>query len=629
MPANGQLPHHPNDPENEPQYDEAVLGRALRNSLIALTVLAVIGGALTLALRRSPPPEPALMTPLQPPKAPEKLPAEAPSVRFTDITSEAGLTFTHANGAYGEKLLPETMGGGVAFFDFDSDGDADLFFVNSTWWPWHPLSQDDPPTPALYRNDGTRFTEVTQGSGLDHSFYGMGTAAGDYDNDGLVDLFLTGVGGNRLFQNQGNGRFREVTSTAGVGGATNNWSTCSTWFDLENDGDLDLFVGNYIRWSPDIDREVGYSLVGLGRAYGQPNDFQGAFPTLFRNDGEGRFTDVSAEAGVQVRNKATGVPVAKPLGVAPVDLNADGWTDLVLANDTVQNFVFLNQRDGTFEEIGALAGIAFDSYGNTRGAMGIDTAHFRNDPHLGIAIGNFANEMTALYVAQKNLTNFTDEAITEAIGPASRLLLKFGIFFFDYDLDGWLDLLSSNGHLEDEIHQVQPSQTYAQPAQLFWNAGGVSQVGFVEVTTDRAGPDLFRPLVGRGSAYADIDLDGDLDVVLTQVGGPPLLLRNDQVTGHHWLRVRLVGTRSNRSALGATVQLTAGGVTQTRTLTPTHSYLSQSELPLTFGLGRNDRVDTLEIRWPSGHMEQVNVATVDRELVVQEAADGPAAVQDR
>jgi hypothetical protein len=610
MPANGQLPHHPNDPENEPQYDEAVLGRALRNSLIALTVLAVIGGALTLALRRSPPPEPALMTPLQPPKAPEKLPAEAPSVRFTDITSEAGLTFTHANGAYGEKLLPETMGGGVAFFDFDSDGDADLFFVNSTWWPWHPLSQDDPPTPALYRNDGTRFTEVTQGSGLDHSFYGMGTAAGDYDNDGLVDLFLTGVGGNRLFQNQGNGRFREVTSTAGVGGATNNWSTCSTWFDLENDGDLDLFVGNYIRWSPDIDREVGYSLVGLGRAYGQPNDFQGAFPTLFRNDGEGRFTDVSAEAGVQVRNKATG-------------------TDLVLANDTVQNFVFLNQRDGTFEEIGALAGIAFDSYGNTRGAMGIDAAHFRNDPHLGIAIGNFANEMTALYVAQKNLTNFTDEAITEAIGPASRLLLKFGIFFFDYDLDGWLDLLSSNGHLEDEIHQVQPSQTYAQPAQLFWNAGGVSQVGFVEVTADRAGPDLFRPLVGRGSAYADIDLDGDLDVVLTQVGGPPLLLRNDQVTGHHWLRVRLIGTRSNRGALGATVQLTAGDITQTRTLTPTHSYLSQSELPLTFGLGRNDRVDSLEIRWPSGHIQQVTAATVDRELVVQEATDSPAAVLDR
>jgi len=622
-----QATHH--DPEDEPQYDEAVLGRAVRGSLIALVVVAALGGALFFVLRQGPPPAPEQVTPLPPPDAPIHSPAEAPSVRFIDITREAGLTFTHANGAYGEKLLPETMGGGVAFFDYDGDGDADLLFVNSTWWPWHPLSQGDPPTPALYRNDGGRFTEVTTGSGLDQPFYGMGAAAGDYDNDGLVDLFLTGVGGNRLFHNQGDGRFADVTTPAGVGGTTNDWSTCSTWFDLENDGDLDLFVGNYIRWSPNIDREVGYSLVGLGRAYGQPNDFQGAFPYVFRNEGKGRFTDISAQSGVQIGNPASGVPVAKPLGVAPVDLNADGWTDLVLANDTVQNFVFLNQQDGTFEEIGALAGVAFDSYGNARGAMGIDAAHFRNDPCLGIAIGNFANEMTALYVAQQNLTNFTDEAITERIGPASRLLLKFGIFFFDYDLDGWLDLLSANGHLEDEIHQIQPSQTYAQPAQLFWNAGNAGQIGFIEVTADRAGPDLFRPLVGRGSAYADIDLDGDLDVVLTQVGGPPLLLRNDQATGHHWLRLRLVGTRSNRDALGTIVQLTVGGITQTRTLTPTHSYLSQSELPLTFGLGDVERVDALEIRWPSGAVQKVNVSEVDCDFVVKEATDGLAIIQDR
>jgi hypothetical protein len=363
---------------------------------------------------------------------------------------------------------------------------------------------------------------------------------------------------------------------------------------------------------------VGYTLLGVGRAYGQPNNFQGAFPRLFRNNGQGRFSDVSEVSGVQIRNPLTGVPVAKPLGVAPVDLNRDGLTDLVVANDTVQNFVLVNQGDGTFREIGALAGVAFDSYGNTRGAMGIDTAWFQNNDRLGIAIGNFANEMTALYVAQHTATNFADEAITAGIGPASRLLLKFGVFFFDYDLDGWLDLLTANGHLEEEISKVQQSQSYAQPAQLFWNTGAGGQSGFLDVKADRAGPDLFRPLVGRGAAYADIDLDGDLDVVLTQVGGPPLLLRNDQQTGHHWLRLRLIGKQSNRDALGAQVRLTAGGVSQTRLVTPTHGYLSQSELPVTFGLGRNERIDKLEILWPGGALQVIDSPKPDALLVVEQ-----------
>jgi enediyne biosynthesis protein E4 len=310
--------------------------------------------------------------------------------------------------------------------------------------------------------------------------------------------------------------------------------------------------------------------------------------------------------------------VAKSLGVSPVDLDGDGWVDLVVANDTVQNFVFLNQGDGTFLEIGATSGVAFDNYGNTRGAMGIDTAWFGNDGQLGIAIGNFANEMTALYVAQDHPTSFADEALTRGVGPASRLLLKFGIFFFDYDLDGWLDLLSANGHLEEEIHKVQQSQSYAQPAQLFWNTGATGGRRFVDVQPSQAGPDLFQPVVGRGSAFADIDGDGDLDVVITQIGGPPLLLRNDQELGHNWLRVRLTGREANRDALGAVVRLTAGGFTQTRKVTPTRGYLSQSELPLTFGLGTCDRVDSLEVIWPGGGTQTVSVTRVNCTLVVQQ-----------
>ena len=348
-------------------------------------------------------------------------------------------------------------------------------------------------------------------------------------------------------------------------------------------------------------------------------NFEGSFSMLFHNDGGGRFTDVSAQSGVQVKNSATGVPVGKALGVAPVDLNHDGWLDFIVANDTVQNFVFTNAHDGTFREIGALSGVAFDANGQTRGAMGIDAARFRADGALGVVIGNFANEMTALYVSQRDPAQFVDESIAEGIGPASRLLLKFGIFFFDYDLDGRLDLLSCNGHLEEEISKIQASQKYAQPAQLFWNSGaGVGQ-SFSVVTPERAGTDLFKPVVGRGSAFADIDGDGDLDVVLTQTAGAPLLLRNDQSLGHHWLRLKLVGTSANRDALGAWVRLRAGGITQWRQIMPTRSYLSQSELVATFGLGSSPDIEEIEITWPGGGKQRVPVVGADRLMVVQQS----------
>ena len=544
---------------------------------------------------------------------------EIPAAKFTDITREAGITFSHVNGAYGEKLLPETMGGGVAFIDFDNDGNQDLLFINSTYWPGHIPEGQAPATMTLYHNDGHgHFTDVTKGSGLDVSFYGMGVAIGDYDNDGLDDVFITAVGGNHLFHNDGKGKFHEATTKAGVGGSTNDWSTGAAFIDYDNDGKLDLFVCNYITWSSALDHDANYVLPKIGRAYGPPRNFSGTFPRLYHNDGHGHFTDVSVQAGVQIKNAGTGLPTAKSLAVKPVDVDNDGWMDLIVANDTVQNFLFHNERNGTFKEIGARSGIAYDAYGLTRGAMGIDAARFRNDDTLGIAIGNFANEMNALYVAQHDELLFADEATKEGLGQPSEKLLKFGLFFFDYDLDGQLDVLTANGHLEPEINRVQSDQQYRQPAQLFWNRGDSKTTGFVAVPPEKCGTDLFKPIVGRGSAFADIDGDGDLDVVLTQIGGPPLLLRNDQNLHHHWIRLKLVGTKSNRDAIGAWVKVRIGGKTLSRQVMPTRSYLSQSELPVTIGLGNADKVDSVEIIWPGGTRQPVENILVDHPMTVTE-----------
>ena len=377
--------------------------------------------------------------------------------------------------------------------------------------------------------------------------------------------------------------------------------------DSDNDGDLDLFVGNYVRWSPEIDMQVGWKLVGIGRAYGQPKDFQGTFPYLYRNEGSGKFTDITESAGLQMKNATLGVPAAKTLGVSPVDLDGDGWIDLIVANDTVPNFVFHNQKNGTFKEIGGRSGIAFDSMGNTRGAMGIDVARYREDDSLGVVIGNFANEMTALYVSQPGKDiSFTDEALTEGIGAPSRLPLKFGVFFFDYDLDGRQDILSANGHLEEEISKIQKSQQYRQAAQLFWNCGPTKTGCFAPVSINKAGTDLFVPIVGRGSAYADIDGDGDQDAILTQTGGKPVLLRNDQALQHNWLRLKLTGNKSNRDAIGAWIHARVAGKDLWRQVMPTRSYLSQSELPVTIGLGKNTAVDLFEVKWPNGSTQKID-----------------------
>jgi hypothetical protein len=622
-----QVPRDPPSRKPDPHADwvpadDRIIGRIWWWSVLVLLGLGGVGLAGWLFLRPSPVKPVVRITPAQPPAHAAPLPAaRLPVVAFRDVTRSAGIGFVHNNGGFGEKLLPETMGGGVAFFDFDQDGDFDLLLINGTRWPFDPGTARPVTTPALYRNDGRgQFTEATQGSGLDVPMYGMGVACGDYDNDGLPDVFIATVGGGRLFHNLGQGRFSETTASAGVGGSPQDWGSSCAFLDYDNDGLLDLFVCQYVKWSRAIDAEVGYKIDGQTRAYGQPVNFEGAASRLYHNLGQGRFADVSAAAGIQVKNAFTGVPGGKALGVAPVDVDGDGWIDLVVANDTVQNFLFHNQRNGTFQEIGAKAGLAFDGYGNARGAMGIDAARFRDDGALGIAIGNFANEMNALYVASPAQPwLFTDEAITEGVGPASRLFLKFGVFFFDYDLDGRLDLLTANGHLEEEITKIQASQQYRQPAQLFWNAGPGPNGCYWPVPPASAGADLFQPRVGRGSAFADIDGDGDLDVVFTQVNGPPLLLRNDQNLGHHWLRLKLVGTRTNRDAIGAWVRVQVGRDVLWRGVMPTRGYLSQSEPVLTFGLGTATRVDAVEIHWPGGATQWVTGLALDALHVVRQA----------
>ncbi len=514
-----------------------------------------------------------------------------PVVEFRDITPASGLRFTQVNGAIGEKLLPETMGGGCAFVDFDNDGHQDIVLINSTVWPWSG-STDPKPTHALYHNDGTgKFTDVTAGSGLDFSSYGMGVAVGDFDNDGLVDLSITGVGGNHLLRNLGGGKFNDITEAAGLAGSTNTWSTSAAFFDYDGDGDLDLFVCNYVQWSRETDLQVDYRLPGVGRAYGPPMSFAGTYSTLYRNDG-GKFTDVSASAGLQIKNKATGLPLGKALGVSPIDLDNDGWMDLVVANDTVQNFVFHNNHDGTFTEMGGRSGVAYDKFGSTRGAMGIDAGRFHDDDTVAISIGNFANEMTAFYVSSRDPLFFSDEASDAGIGNPSRTLLTFGVFFFDYDLNGYLDLLTANGHIEPEIQKIHSNQSYAQPAQLFWNSGRkLNDGGFSLAPAEKCGPDLYQPLVSRGSAYADIDGDGDLDVLITQNGGPAHLFRNEQKLGHHWVRAKLVGRKSNHDAIGAWLKIRVGDKVFSQQVMPTRGYLSQSELPITIGLGEATKID--------------------------------------
>ena len=533
--------------------------------------------------------------------------AELPTILFTDITETSGIDFEHYNGADGERLLPETMGGGIAFFDFDNDGDQDLFFVNSRSWPWS--SERVEALSALYENDGSGNFKRVADSGLEIDSYGMGVAIGDYDGDCFSDVFVTTVGKNRLLRNVEGRSFEDVTERIGVDGSNTDWSTCATFIDYDRDEDLDLFVCNYVDWSREQDKEVDYRLAGIGRAYGPPTDFAGTNSYLYRNDGS-RFTDVSEEIGIHVVNPSTGYPVGKALGVIAVDANDDGFKDLVVANDTVRNFAFINQAGKKFTEEGIQLGLAFDSGGKATGAMGIDYEFTGPNSLLAIAIGNFANEMSSFYVRKEAVQSFTDDSIVSGVGAASRTALTFGLLFFDTDLDSRQDLLAVNGHVEPNINRVQSSQLYKQSPQLWWNCGVGCPKPFVLL--DDPDKPLTKPIVGRGAAYADIDGDGDLDLALSAINETPVLLRNDSVHRHNWIRVSLYEDSANRYAIGATVSVRVGEREQLRNVERTRSYLTQVELPNTLGVGDAETVDLLTVIWPDGTRQEWHELDVNK-----------------
>ena len=527
-------------------------------------------------------------------------PAAAPTyVEFVDVTDAAGIEFGHVSGAAGEKYLPETLGSGAVFLDVDGDGWQDAFFVNSTPWPGAGDA-----FPALYRNDGDgTFTDITAASGLRVALYGLGAAAADYDNDGHTDLYVTALGPNRLFRGRGDGTFEDVTASAGVG--DERFSTSALWFDYDADGSLDLFVANYVEWTPETD--IFCTLDGEAKSYCTPESYPGQRPTLYRNRGDGTFEDVTVAAGLDV-------PSSKALGVAMLDFDGDGWMDFFVANDTEPDQLFRNRGDGTFEDVGLVAGVAFSEGGVARAGMGVDAADYDGSGRPSLVVGNFSNEMIALFHNEGGGL-FIDEAPRSEVGSTSLLTLAFACFFFDYDLDGRPDIFAANGHVADDIERVQARVTYAQPPHLFRNLGGGR---FVEAVPS-VGPALGAPMVARGAAYADYDRDGDLDLLVTINNGPARLLRNDGGSANNVLRVRTVGVASNRDGVGARVEVTLpdGGTSWQRVKTGS-SYASQSELPLTFGLGQADAVDSVRVTWPSGQVDSLGRTPANRRLTVRE-----------
>lgn len=513
---------------------------------------------------------------------------------LTDVTAQAGIQFQHNSGAFGGKFLPETLGSGCAFLDYDRDGWQDILLINGADWPGHKKVRT---TLRLYRNNrnGT-FTDVTAHSGLDVELYGMGVAVGDYDNDGFPDILITCVGQNRLFHNTGKGTFVDVTNAAGLG-KREGFSTSALWFDYDRDGHLDLFVCNYVKWSPETD--VFCSLDGKHKSYCTPEAYRGATCWLFRNRGNGTFEDVTAASGIFDSS-------SKSLGVALFDENRDGWPDLLVANDTQPNKLYRNQRNGTFKDSAVEAGLAFSSEGKARAGMGVDVADFDNSGVPGVAITNFDNEMIGLY--RLSGKSFEDIAPQSGVGTASRNSLGFGCAFLDVNLDGWLDFAVANGHIDETVRNIRGNVGYAQPPQLFLSNGKGS---FQDVAA-QVGSSFDQPKVGRGLAYADFDRDGDLDLLITTNNGPAYLYRNDQLSGNHSIRFHLIGTTSNRDAIGATVQVFSAGLQQTRVVKGGSSYLSQSELPATFGLGKNDQVERAVIYWPSGRTEEFKSLSAGR-----------------
>jgi hypothetical protein len=522
------------------------------------------------------------------------------SVQFTDVTAHAGIRFVHNAGKSGKKYLPETLGSGAAFFDADGDGWIDILLVNGK--DWTPRGTHS--TAALYRNNhnGT-FTDITRASGLDVEIYGIGVAIADYDNDSRDDVYITALEGDRLFHNEGNGKFKDVTAASGIRNA--NFGTSAAWLDYDRDGKLDLFVANYVQWTEKGD--LWCSMDGTVKSYCTPESYKGTSSRLFHNLGGGRFEDVTRTSGL-------GDPNSKSLGVTILDFDNDGWPDIFVSNDTQPNKLYHNNRNGTFTDQGMAAGIAYGEDGVARGAMGVDWADYDRTGRAHLLVGNFSNQMLGLYHNEGNGL-FVDEARKSSVGRESLLLLTFGVFFFDYDLDGYPDILTANGHIEEEIGRVQPKIKYQEPPLLFHNVGGKK---FDNVSND-VGKDFTRPLVARGAVYGDFDHDGDLDVLLTSNNGPTYLYRNDGGNKNHWISIRTVGTKSNRDGIGASISIASASGKQWNVVRSGSSYASQSDRAIVFGLGQDPAVTSMEITWPSGTKQKFSNVMANQFITVDES----------
>ena len=577
----------------------------MRRTLILSCVISL---ALLSSCKQPPPQAPTSGPTAAASQAPTASPSPTPPrpsgpIEFTDVSAQAGIHFKHNTGAFGKKYLPETLGTGCAFLDYDNDGWQDILLINSMDWAEHKTNKS---LPALYHNnqDGT-FTDVTRTAGLAVEMYGIGVAVADYDNDGNDDIYITCLGPNHLFRNLGGGKFADVTARAGVGDP--GFSTSAVWFDYDNDGKLDLFVANYVDWS--VEKDQFCSLDGKNKSYCTPQSYKGQSSTLYRNKGNGSFENVTQKAGV-------GDATSKSLGVALLDYNSDGWLDLFVANDTEPNKLYKNNGNGTFTDEGVAAGVAFSEAGTARAGMGVDAGDYDGSGRPGIVLGNFTNESMALYNNDgKGL--FTDEAPNSGIGKMSAQSLTFAVFFFDYDLDGLLDVFAANGHVSDDISVVQPNVKYAQPPHLFHNKGKKK----FEELTGKLGRALQRAIVGRGAAYGDFDNDGDLDLLITANNGPARLLRNDNANQNDLLRVKTVGSKSNRDGIGAKLTLkTAKGAKIFQMVKTGSSYCSQSELPIVFGLGAPEegKLLTLEISWPGGGKDTISDLKPNQSITVLE-----------
>lgn len=525
-----------------------------------------------------------------------------PGFRLVDVTSAAEIQFRHNSGAYGGKLLPETLGAGCAFLDYDGDGWQDVLLINGADWPGHLHA---PTTMRLYKNNrnGT-FTDVTHRAGLNIPLYGLGVAVGDYNNDGFPDIFVSCVGQSRLFRNTGRGTFVDVTGTSHLEGRQ-ALSTSALWFDFDRDGLLDLFVCNYVRWSPEHD--VFCSLDAKHKSYCTPEAYRGETCWLFRNRGDGTFEDVTAGSGIFDTS-------SKSLGVAMLDENHDGWPDLFVANDTQPNKLYRNLQNGTFKEVGIAAGVAFSAEGRARAGMGVDVGDIEGSGRNAIAVTNFDNEMLALYQDHGNGT-YDDLAMKLGVGLPSANTLGFGCALIDMNLKGSLDLVVANGHIDETVRNIRGNVGYAQPPQLFLNDG---HGNFHDVAA-AVGAEFRQPKVGRGLAFGDFDRDGDLDLLMTTNQGPAYLYRNDVTSGNRSIRFRLIGTKSNRDAIGARVRIECAGKTQSRMVHSGSSYLSQSELPVTLGLGKEDHIQRVVIDWPSGRTEEYSNLAAGHAYECQEA----------